>query len=329
VAERSPAPPRKREFSRGTLFVGLLLVAVAGAGAAFGLGRLRGGPDSGRVIYANERGVFVRELATAKQERLTTVPKDTLSVWPDPTGRWMAYLRRDGDLWMIDLDSGDRWRISERLSVGLGWSPDGRFVAGELLSDRDLVAVDPGSRGNRLLVSKYSGGRIVWRDRDHFFTVIGKDFVSIQLSGRRPLASKVADDAVPLAVSPEGAEVLYMIGPEGTRPRLAIARLNGNRPIGRRIVFDGWAKLAASSPQGFLAFSARDRSDRNGTWVLDATTKPARRVTAAAEQLAWSRDGSSLVYLVNGSLFARDLADGRSRRLSAHGTYVKGFAVVP
>ncbi len=328
MAERSPEPSRNRKFSRGRLAVGLLLVALVAAGAAFGLGRLRGGSDPGRVVYANERGVFVRELTTGKQERIGTLPKDTLDVWPDPTGRWLAYLRRDGGLWMLDLESGERWAISERLSVGLDWSPDGRFVAGELLSDRDLVAIDPGTRGNDLLVSMYSGGRMIWRDRDHFLTVIGKDLVSIRLSGSRPLASKVADDAWPLAFSPEGAEVLYLIDPEGAKPRIAIARLQGDHLSARRIVFDGWANLAAASRQGFV-FSARDRSDKTGTWVRNSRSKPPRRVAAAAEELAWSRDGSALVYVVNGSLYAHDLPDGRSHRLSPHGTYVKGFAVVP
>lgn len=329
MAERSRAPSRNREFSRGRLAVGLLLVALVAAGAAFGLARLRGGPDPGRIVYANERGVFVGDLAGGKQERIDSVERDTLEVWPDSTGRWLAYLRRDRGLWLIDLESGNRWQISERLSVGLGWSPDNKFVAGDFLSDRDLVAIDPGSRGNDLLVSKYTGGVVTWRDRDHFLTAIGRDLVSIRLSGRHPLASKLAANAWPLAVSPDGTEVLYLMDPQGSKSRVTIARMEADRLTDRRVVFDGWAKLAASSPQGFLAFSGRDGSNQSGTWILEARTKPPRRVTKAAEQLAWSRDGSSLVYVANGSLLVHDLSNGRSRRLSARGTYVKGFAVVP
>lgn len=324
MAERSQQRSRSTEFSRGRLVVGLVLVAIVAGGAAYGLGRLRGDPGPGRVVYANERGVFVGDLAGGKQKRIGSIERDTLAAWPDPTGRWMAYLRRDRGLWMRDLESGNRWQISERLSVGLGWSPDGKFVAGDFLSDRDLVAVDPGNRGNDLLVSKYTGGLPIWRDRDHFLTAIGRDFVSIRLSGRRPLASKLAANAWPLAVSPDGAEVLYLMDPQGSKPRVAVGKLNGDRLTDRRVVFDGLAQTAASSPQGFVAFSTRD-----ATLVLESSSKPARRVTEAAEQLTWSRDGSSLAYVVEGVLFVRDLGEGRSRRLSARGTYVKGFAVVP
>ena len=329
MAERSREPSRRPEFSRGRLIVGLVLVAIVAGGAAYGLGQLRTGTNPGRVVYATEHGVFVRELASGDERRVASLPKDTLQVWPDADGRWLGYLRRAGSLWLLDLETRERWQVSERLSIGLGWTPDNRFVAGELLSDRDLVAIDPGSRGNDLLVSRYSGGRMIWKDREHFLTVIGKDFVSIRVSGRRPLASKVADDAAPLAVSPEGSEVLYLIDPEGAKPRVAIADLDGIRLGSRRVVFEGWAKLAATSPQGFVAFSARDRSNKWGTWVLESSSKPPRRVADGAEELGWSRNGSALVYVIDGALYARDLNDARPVRLSARGTYVKGFAVVP
>ena len=224
MAERSRAP---RSFPRGRLTVGLLLVALVGAGVAWGLSKLRGGPDPGRVVYASEDGVFLRELATAEQRRQSDLPKDTLDAWPDPTGRWLAYLRRGGDLWMLDLDSGAPWQISERASDGTGWSPDGRFVAAETADDRDVVAVDPTDRGTDLLMTGFPGSRIVWVGDERFLSASTAQMITIDLAGPRPSADAVVDDAWPLAVSPGGGELLYVADPGGKAPKVVIAELEG------------------------------------------------------------------------------------------------------
>lgn len=333
MAGRSSAPsPSRSGFPRGRLTVGILLVALVGAGVAWGLSRLRGGPDPGRVVFASEDGVFVRELASGMLQRRAALPGDTLDAWPDPAGRWLAYLRRRGDLWMLDLESGSRWQISDRLSVGIGtgWSPDGRFVAGEVADDRDLVAIDPGDRGTKLLTSGLPVSRIVWIDKDRFVAATERHLVVVRLGGDRPSLDNLLDGAWPLAVSPDGGELLYVGDPEGKGSRVVIGELVADRVGAKRTVFHGIAYRAAVSPQGFVAFSGRERSNAGGTWVLEARSRPPRRVTGAqAESIAFSRDGSSLLYVVNGALYARDLRDERTVRLSRRGTYVKAFAVVP
>lgn len=331
AAERLSANADSRsQFPRARLFVGLLLVALVGAGVAFGLSRLSSGPALGRVVYASERGVFVRDLASGAEERRAGLPSETLDAWPSPDGHWLAYLRRAGDLWLLDLDSNLRWRISERLSTGLGWSPDRRLVAGELLADRDLVAIDPERRGTDLLVSGYTGGRMVWRDDDEFFTAIGDDTVRIRTSEQRPTVRKVVDDAWPLAISPDGKQLLYAASPEGSKPMLVVGDLEGDELSAKRTAFRGIVYRAAVSRQGFVAFSGREPSNAGGTWVLESAGRRPRRVSRQqAETISWSLDGSAVLYSIDGALYARDLREDRTVRLSRRGHYVKAFAVVP
>lgn len=305
-------------------------MCVVGAGIAWVLGRIRGGPDPGRIVVASYDGVYVRELASGDQDDKADLPDDTLDAWPDASGRWLAYLRRRGDLWMLDLDSGTRWQISERASDGTGWAPDGRFVAAELADDRDLVAVDPQHRGADLLVSGLPRSRIVWVTDQRFLSATKTQMVAVDLAGARPSVTKLLDDAWPLAISPDGRQLLHVVDPGGTASSVVIAELDGERLGPRRTVFRGVAYRAAVSRQGFVAFSGRDRSKGEGTWVLQSQSRPPRRVAEdQAESIAFTRDGRSLLYVVDGTLYARDLRDGRTIRLSDKGTHVKAFAVVP
>jgi hypothetical protein len=329
VAERSRARGKVRSpFSRGRLAVGLLLVALLAAGVALGLKQLRGGPDLGRLVYATQSSVFERELATGTQRRLAAIPRDTLDSWPDPGGRWLGYVQRRGDLWLLDLETGARWRVADQLTTGRGWTPDRRFVAAEIGSDRDLVAIDPGDRGTDLIVSRFAGGSLVWLDRDRFVTSIGDRLMLIRVS--EPSAERLADDMWPLAVSPDGRELLVAEQPQGSDPRLAIASMDDDKLGAKRRVFRGIAYRAAVSRQGFVAFSGRDSSNDGGTWVLESRSKPPRRVSdEQAEQIAWSQDGTSLILLIDGKVSALDLRERRTIRVSPADAYVISIAVVP
>ncbi|MGH2758731.1 MAG: hypothetical protein ACRDKJ_04105 [Actinomycetota bacterium] len=304
--------------------VGVLVLAVA---VAFGLRQLRSGPDIGRLVYATQTEVVVRDLASGERHRLAGLPRDTLQAWPDAEGRWLGYLQRTGALWMLDLDSGARWRVADRLTVGQGWTPDGRFLAAELDSDRDLVAIDPGDRGTDLLIERFAGGQPAWLDDGRFATAIGDDLVLVRTEG--PEADKLGDDLIPLAASPDGRDLLVS---DSTRkdPRLVIATLEGDEIAGRRTVFNGQAYRAAVSGQGFVAFSGRDAANTGGTWVLESRTRRPRRVARGqAEQIAWSSDGSSLVLLIDGKVTAVDLRDDRTIRMSPGTDHVISIAVVP
>jgi hypothetical protein len=302
-----------------------VLVALVGAGVAYGAGRLRPGPDAGRVVYATDTGVFVRELATGAQRRVLTLPSGTLGVWPSPDGRWLAYLRRSGELWLAGVDDGRRWRVSERSAAVFGWSPDIRLVALELQGQGRLVAVDPGGRGSRVLASGYRGGAPVWLDAGTFAAALGRDTILVRTRGDRTSARRLLEDAWPLAAAPGGGELLVLRGPERRRSRVVVADVDGERVAGTRAVFEGKASRAAVSRQGFVAFSGRDRSDAAGVWVLESGESVRRVARAEAGALAWSVDGSSVLYEVDGVLYARDVREERTVRL---GSRVRGFAVV-
>jgi tricorn protease len=51
--------------------------------------------------------------------------------YPSPDGKWVAYDDRNDDLWVLNVATGDRRKISEsREGIGdRGWSPDGRWLA--------------------------------------------------------------------------------------------------------------------------------------------------------------------------------------------------------
>jgi hypothetical protein len=329
--ERATSGPTddRADFSRGRFVFGLVAIAVVAAAAAFGLGRLRAGPSLGRVVYASDHAVYERDLRSQAVRKLAALPSDTLEASSSVDGRWLAYIRRKGDLWLLDLDAGRRFKLSARLTAVLGWTPSGRLVAHELFAERDLVAVEPADRRPHLLLHGFPGGRIVWLGNDRFLWSGSGDLTLVTV-GRRPSYRKILDDARVVAVSADGKDVLYVVRPSGRRPEVAVAANEGRTLKPRGIVFRGLAYRAAVSPQGFVALSGRDSEGRPGTWVLEGGRRAPRKVLdAQGESLAWSQDGSALLYLVDGAIFARDLRDGRTVRLTPHDRHVKAFAVVP
>ena len=56
-------------------------------------------------------------------------------LFPSPDGRWLAHDDKRGQLWLLDLDSGDNRKIDVGPMVGddaytdVVWSPDGRYIA--------------------------------------------------------------------------------------------------------------------------------------------------------------------------------------------------------
>lgn len=324
----SKASNDRADFSRGRFVFGLVAIMIIAAGVVFGLGRLRSEPGLGRLVYASDAGVYVRDLRSEAVRMLAALPSDTLDASPSPDGRWLAYIRRKGDLWLLNLAEDRRWKLSERLTAALGWTPDGRLVAHELLADRDLVAVDPEGRSPQLLLRGFPGGRILWVREDEFLWS-GRGDVTLVRVGTSSSSRKLVDDAWALAVSPDTRDVLYVIGPQGRRPVVAVGANDPDELKPRGVVFRGLADRAAVSPQGFVALSGRDREGNSGTWVLEGGRRTPRKVLdAQAEYLGWSQDGSALLYLVDGAVFAHDLRDERTIRVTPRGRDVKVFAVV-
>ncbi len=313
-------------FSRARLFVGLLVITLIGAGGMFALARLRGGPDPGSVVYASPEGVFVHDLSSGHDRLAATLPKGTVAAIPSPDGKWVAYSRGVGELWLASLRSRQRFQVADQFVVPLGWSPDGRLLASELLSDRDLVLIDP-DEGREVLKS---GGVPpssfpVWLD-EHRFAIATSDEEFVLFDTRRPSRS-VAAPGAPLAASPDGEELLFAL-----RDKVLVAKIEGKKRGQLKTIFTGTATHAATSGDGFLAIAAKDPKGHSGAWVFQGGSKKTRVVSGKVDGLAWSAKGAALLYQRGGVIYAIAHAGSDPVRVSRRGVKVfrlLSFIVVP
>jgi hypothetical protein len=317
---------RRREFSLGRLLVGITLIALVGAGVAFAVAKTGGGPSAGRLVYASRQGVFVHELSSGRDERLATLPSDVVAAIPSPDGKWVAYSRGAGQVWLASLEQKRRFQVADRFVVPLGWSPDGRLLASELLSDKDLVAIDP-EKGPEVLASGLFPAISVpvWLD-DHRVAIATSDkqFVILDTAAGRktdPL------DGTPLAASPDGAELLI-----ARADLVAVVKIVGGRPTAARLLFHGRAEHAAASERGFLAIAAKDADGNPGVWVFEGGSKSRKVVSGTVSGIGWTTRGAVLLFERRGVVYAVERPGAPPKRLSREGADVfplLSFTIVP
>lgn len=301
MAERSPA---RADLSRSRLLVGLLLLTVVAGGLAFGLSRLRSDPGPGHLVYAARQGVFVRDLATGTDERLLELPDDVEIAVPSPDGRSVAYALGAGQLWLAEVGGERRFEVAQRFTVPLGWSPDGRLIAGELAGDQDLVAVDPDGGRDVLLSGGYVAGfPPVWIDADRFVIAVDAER-SVIVDGSEP---SEPIDGHPLAVSPDATEMVLARG-----ETVVVASISDGEVTDERELHDGPAGLAAASPAGFLAVGTPD-----GVLVFEGGTRSREVVPGQVDWLGWARTGAVLLYAKGGAAYAVELPDGEPVRVTS------------
>ncbi len=314
--------PRAHGPGRGWLATGLVLVAIVAAGIAWGLGVLRDDPGPGRLFYAGPQGIYERDLASDDVQRVARIP-DLVIASVSPDGRWIASVR-GGRLVVTDLTDDDfELVVSERLTVPLGWAPDGRLVAGELLSDGDLIAVDPeGAR--EVLYSGYARGSMpVWFDDERFAVARSSEEVVIVEDGE----TVASTEGFPLAVSADGAELLLQRDDE-----VVVTKVDGTSFSDPRKIFEGRVDRAATSRSGLVAITGEDARERGGIWVFEGGTDVRRIVNKKADWLGWSAESSHLLYARKGAVHAMRLPDGKPQRVSRKDVDVFplfSFTVVP
>ena len=317
--------PRSSEFSRGRLLVGLLLVTVVGAGAAFFAARSRGGPDAGTLVYATPDGVYTHDLASGHDRRVVTLPKGTIAAIPSPDGKWVAYSKGAGEVWLAALDHDQRYQLAEQLALPLGWSPDGRLLVSELLDDGDLVVVDPDGDREVLAPGRFPAiSAPVWID-DKRVAIAKTESTFVLIDTDKP-AEQLPIAGTPLAASPDGAELL--LAREGA---LMVSKVKSDEPVGLRVIFEGTPTVAAASRQGYLAVSAKDKKGHKGVWVFQGGTKSAKAVDGGVNGLAWTPVGAVLIYERKGVLYALERPGAEPKRVSRTGVTVfplLSFAVV-
>jgi hypothetical protein len=300
------------------LLVGVVLVAAVGAGAAFFFGRSRGGPEAGTLVYATPIGVYTHNLGTGRDERVVTLPEGTIAALPSPDGKWVAYAKDAGEVWLAALDHDQRYQVAEQLALPLGWSPDGRLLVSELGDDRDLVAVVPDGEREVLAEGVYGSTTApVWIDDDRLAITKGADrFVLIDTSTSKP-SETLAIAGTPLAASPDGAELL--VAREGA---LMVSKIESEEPLGLRVIFEGTPTVAAASRQGFLAVAAKDKKGENGVWIFQGGSDSTKVVDGKVNGLAWTKEGAVLVYEREGVVYALERPGAEPKRVSREGVQV-------
>jgi hypothetical protein len=307
---------RSSDFSRGRLLIGLLLVTAIGAGAMFFLRRSSGGPDAGTLVYATPAGVYTHDLATGRDVRVATLPKGTIAAIPSPDGKWVAYSKGTGEVWLAALDHDQRYQVAEQLALPLGWSPDGRLLVSELLDDGDLVVVVPDGDREVLAPGRFPAiSAPVWIDDDRV-AIPTSDKTFVLLDTAKP-TEQLPIAGTPLAASPDGAELL--ISRDGA---LMVSKIESDEPVGLRVIFEGTPSVAASSRQGYLAVAAKDKKGKNGAWIFQGGSDSSKVVEGKVNGLAWTTEGAVLIYERKGVLYALERTGAEPKRVSRKGVPV-------
>ncbi len=101
-------------------------------------------PDGRSLVYASDRAgnadLWVRDLTTGAERRLSGLPGAQVAPRVSPDGGRIAYTDQDGVVWVLDVASGATTQVTPTLFMPgrPTWSPDGRTLA--------LAAVKPYSK---------------------------------------------------------------------------------------------------------------------------------------------------------------------------------------
>ncbi|RZQ64652.1 amidohydrolase family protein [Amycolatopsis suaedae] len=101
-------------------------------------------PDGNSLVYSSDRAgtadLWVRDLRSGQDRRLTALPGAQLTPRWSPDGARIAYSDHDGATWVLDVASGEVKQVTPTLFMPgrPTWSPDGRVLA--------LAAVKPNSK---------------------------------------------------------------------------------------------------------------------------------------------------------------------------------------
>jgi Tol biopolymer transport system component/cytosine/adenosine deaminase-related metal-dependent hydrolase len=124
-------------------------------------------PDGRSLVYASDRAgdadLWLRDLATGAELRLSGLPGAQIAPRFSPDGDRIAYTDQDGVVWVLDLATGTPTQVTPPLFMPgrPTWSPDGRTIA--------LAAVKPYSRRFRegtsqVLTVDLAGGALTYTE---------------------------------------------------------------------------------------------------------------------------------------------------------------------
>jgi eukaryotic-like serine/threonine-protein kinase len=247
-------------------------------------------------------GIFLLDLESGQQRRLTTVPVGALydsSPVYSPDGKTLAFCRSrsvvSGSIMLLSIDDGSLRSFPDSVwGVGIAWMPDGRSV---------LVG---GTLGN-------TAGA-------------GPDYLRrVPLDSGSPSAIGMAGTgASSPSPSPDGRRVVYQ--QNFADNNIWHARLETPTRLGEPRAWISSSRLEIEprySPDGAHILFVSDRSGRRELWLADADGKnqqPLTTNTPVFGSPSWSPDGTRIVFdgRVNGNadIFLMSLGGGPPKRLT-------------
>jgi len=120
-------------------------------------------PVLGRVAYIAGGDVWVVDLDTDRQTRLTRNGHNSRPRW-SADGRWITYQKGD-QLWVVEVDSGKEYLVSEKPASEFAWSPVENRLA-YLSTASGLVIWEPDQQNIQTLVASEAGitlRHIAWK----------------------------------------------------------------------------------------------------------------------------------------------------------------------
>ena len=263
-------------------------------------------PDGRLIAAAGGTGIVLRTRAGRLVRRIPLRSQVTELSW-SPGGRWLAYLaercqsegRGDNsplcaDLWLIRPDGRFRRRLVEanvytnNLRAGYSWGPGGQSIVFERYERRGLAIVDVGTGSIRTLPG------------------------TVRFGSSDPAWSRSGWIAFARQRGPFRGSDLYLVRPNGRALRKACRAENAEQPLfskdGRQLTF------LDSRPTGGA-----------NRWFVRVRTElgRCRTIGIASEEwtLAWSPDGTRLLWELFGERLVVGRADGRGTpRVLTRGT---------
>jgi Tol biopolymer transport system component/DNA-binding winged helix-turn-helix (wHTH) protein len=278
-------------------------------------------PDGTKIVYAEAKGLFVRDLETGSNTRLTVPPVsccgDKEPVF-SPSGDRVAFVRIDGaqleDLFVVAAAGGESRRISRGLlrMQGFDWTRDGRSIVVSSIRNGSYalwrVDVDDGSltpvptrgdwavfpsiarRADRMAYTDVQLEANIWRTEPRGEADSG--------SVSRALISSTRAD-VEAAYSHDGDRVAFTSGRSGSM-ELWVSSADGSGPLQLTSFGGVTVNGPCWSPDGStIAFTAVPSATSVAHLVAaDGGGRP-RPITDGEHNdhpVAWSRDGEWLYF---------------------------------
>jgi Tol biopolymer transport system component len=218
----------------------------------------------GREVNGNDVVIVPVDSGPERAIASTTAVEVPIGWLPDNSGVLFTRVGDRDELWVAPLEGSPRRLVESRGSVGGTVSPDGRWLAYDVLLD-----------GKRTL-----------RVRD---LTTGAD-TALTTEGYESLSRETGN------WSPDGTRVLYESRRSGTLDVWSVHVVTGERRQITRDVRDDF--LPKYSPDGRRVAFISDRGGQRDVWIVADTGGEATRVSddkAREAYLEWTRDGGSLL----------------------------------